>query len=260
MVSDFVEQGCWNVQRLGMVAPSGWVGRILGVVPPSLDQADTMVWAPSISGVFSLASAYRVAHEGGNSSWLYSQLWLQELPIKISFFMLRLIGSRLLVMDRLHKLGIVGPSRCGCCLYPGQESLDHIFCTGEAAKRIWGYFEGVVGGFQESFTVRHKLVSWWLRPTRNPYLQYLFRLLPSLICWHLWKMWNSFVFDGHHTPMVHVCSAIFGISGIFSTLNLNAWLSLFMIGRVGTGWWLACRGWSGPWLCGGAAQRTISSN
>nr|XP_027082465.1 uncharacterized protein LOC113704792 [Coffea arabica] len=202
--------GCWNVQRLSRVAPSGWVGRIVGVMPSSLDQTDTMVWAPSTSGVFSLASANRIAREDRNSSWLYSPLWLQGQPTKISFFMLRLVGSHLPVMDRLHKLGIFGPSCCGCCLHPCQESSDHIFCTEEAAKRIWGYFEGVIGGFQESFTIRHKLVSWWLKPTRNPYLQYLFRLLPSLICWNLWKMRNSFVFDAHLRPMARVCEAIFG--------------------------------------------------
>ena len=141
-VSDFVEQGCWNVQRLSMVVPSRWVGRILGVMPPSLDEADTMVWALSTSGAFSLASAYRITREGGNSSWLYSLLWLQGLPIKISFFMLRLIESRLPVMDRLHKLGILGPSHCFCCLHSCQECTDRIFCTGVAAKRIWGYFRG----------------------------------------------------------------------------------------------------------------------
>nr|XP_027083712.1 uncharacterized protein LOC113706014 [Coffea arabica] len=195
--------------RLSRVAPSGWVGRMLGVMPPSLDQADTMVWAPSTSGVFSLASANRIARENGNSSWLYSLLWLQGQPTKISFFMSRLVGSYLLVMGKLHKLGIFGPSCCGYCLHPFQESSDHIFYTGEAAKRIWGYFEGVIGGFQESSTIRHKLVSWWLKPTRNPYLQYLFRLLLSLICWNLWQMRNSFVFDGHLRPMAHVCAAIF---------------------------------------------------
>lgn len=158
-VSDFVEQSCWNVQRLSMVAPSRWVERILGVVPPSLDKVDTMVWAPITSGAFSLASAYRIARKGGNSSWLYSLFWLQGMLIKISFFMLRLIGSRLPVMDRLHKLGILGRSRCFCCLHPCQESTNHIFYTEVAAKRIWGYFEGVIGGFRDSPTARHKLVS-----------------------------------------------------------------------------------------------------
>ncbi|XP_071940080.1 uncharacterized protein [Coffea arabica] len=187
-----------------------WVGRIMEVVAISLDQANTMVWAPSISGAFSLASAYRISQEGGNSSWLYSRLWLPGLSLKVSFFMLRLVGFRLPVMDRLHKLGILGPSRCFCCLYPCQESIDHIFCTGVAAKRIWGYFEEVIGGFWDSSTLRHKLVSWWLRPTRNRYLLYLFRLLPSLICWNLWKMRNSFVFDDHLRPVAQVCAAIFG--------------------------------------------------
>ena len=182
----------------------------MGVVPSPLDREDSMVWAPSISGEFSLASAYWISREGGNSSWLYSRLWLPGLPLKVSFFMLRLVGFRLPVMDRLHKLGIHGPSRCFCCLYPCQESIDHIFCTRVAAKQIWGYFEGVIGGFRDSYTLRHKLVSWWLRPNRNRYMLYLFRLLPALICWNLWKMRNSFVFDDHLRPVAQVCASIFG--------------------------------------------------
>ncbi|XP_027172427.1 uncharacterized protein LOC113772083 [Coffea eugenioides] len=208
-VSDFVEHGRWNVQRLCSVLPSWWVGQILRVEPPAETHSDRMVWSPSTSGDFSLSSAYQSARGVGNRSCLYSSLWGQELPSNVSFFMLRLLGARLPVMDRLQKLGVVGPSRCFCCSFPCQESLDHIFCTGEVPRQIWESFEVVVGGFGVSSTIRHKVIGWWLKPTRNPFLQFLFRVLPSLICWHLWKMRNKVVFEGQRLPVAIVSDRIF---------------------------------------------------
>lgn len=59
-----------------------------------------------------------MVRQGGNVSRLYSSLWHQALPSKISFFMLRLMSGRLSVMDILHKFGVLGPSHCFCCLHP----------------------------------------------------------------------------------------------------------------------------------------------
>ncbi|XP_027170444.1 uncharacterized protein LOC113770234 [Coffea eugenioides] len=157
-VSEFVEHGRWNEQSLRSVLPSWWAGQILSVVPPAEAHSDRMVWSPSTSGNFSLSSAYQIARGVGNRSCLYSSIWSQDLPCNVSFFMLRLLGGRLPVMDILHKFGVVGPSRCFCCSFPCQESLDHIFCTGEVARRIWANFEVVVGGFGVSSTIRHKSV------------------------------------------------------------------------------------------------------
>ncbi|XP_071912305.1 uncharacterized protein [Coffea arabica] len=153
-----------------------------------------MDWAPSMSGNFLLASAYQIARGGGSSSWLYSRLWLQGVPLKIWFFMLRLI-----------------------------ETIDHIFCTGEVVRSIWGYFEEVIGGFGSSSMIRHKVVSWWLQPAQNPYLQYLFRLLPSLICWNLWKMRNKFVFEGQRLPVPHLClfGMVAGLRKEYTTLVVH---------------------------------------
>lgn len=57
-VADFVVQGCWDVQRLSKVLPTHYVQRVLEVAPPSSDQGDKMVLAPSTSREFSIASAY----------------------------------------------------------------------------------------------------------------------------------------------------------------------------------------------------------
>ena len=47
------------------------------------------------------------------------------------------------------------------------KSLDHIFCTGELPLQVWQTFEGVAGGFDPTYIVRHVLAKWWLRVTTN---------------------------------------------------------------------------------------------
>nr|XP_027109396.1 uncharacterized protein LOC113729280 [Coffea arabica] len=65
----------------------------------------------------------------------------------------------------------------------------------EVAKQVWECFEGLIGGIREAFTVRHKVMSWLVKPTSNSYLDFVLRTLPSLICWNLWKMRNMRIFD-----------------------------------------------------------------
>ena len=71
-VADFVVQGCWDWQRLYDVLPTSWVQRVLEAAPPSSDQVDKMIWYPTSSGEFSIASAYQVVRQGGNSSSIFS--------------------------------------------------------------------------------------------------------------------------------------------------------------------------------------------
>lgn len=36
-------------------------------------------------------------------------------------------------------------SKCHCCVYPQQESIDHILCNGKLATMVWNYFGGSLG-------------------------------------------------------------------------------------------------------------------
>ncbi|XP_027122034.2 uncharacterized protein [Coffea arabica] len=203
-------RGWWDLQGLSRVLPSEWVSRVLREAPSTAAEADEMVWAPTNSGAFTITSAYQIVRQGGNVSRLFGSLWHQALPSKISFFMLRLMYGRLPLMDVLHKFGFLGPSKCFCCsLSPSPETISHIFCTGEVARQVWGCFEGIIGGFSEALTIRHKVMSWWVKPNTNPYLGFVHRILPSLICWNLWKMRNMWIFEGKLDSVVHVCDRIF---------------------------------------------------
>ena len=154
-----------------------------------------MVWALTQDGGFSISSAYSLMAQAANCSWVASQVWFKGCPIKISFFMLRLLRARLSLTDILRKFGVQGPSRCHCCDEPDEEELNHTFCSGGVAKAVWSCFEepGDRGGV---FTLRHRVLWWWLRPGQNVYLKFVYRLLPMLVCWELWQARNRGVFEG----------------------------------------------------------------
>lgn len=50
---------------------------------------------------------------------------------------------------------------------------------------------------------RHMVMKWWLRATGNLYLAFLFRLVPSMICWQVWQCRNMALFEGKVLP-VHI--------------------------------------------------------
>ncbi|XP_027184159.1 uncharacterized protein LOC113782466 [Coffea eugenioides] len=194
-VSDFVIEARWNLGLLNQVLEPGVVRQVMGIPPPPSQRSDRMVWALTQDGVFSIASTFSLVAQATNCSWVASQVWLKGCPLKIYFFMLRLLRSRLPMSDVLRKFGVQGPSRCHCCAEPDEEGFDHTFCTGIVARAAWSSFNdpGEVAGVSN---LRHRVLRWWLRRGQNVYLKFIYRLLPMLICWELWKARNKGVFEG----------------------------------------------------------------
>ena len=79
-VANFVVEGRWDLQRLNRVLSAGWVEQVMGMAPPTMAQADDMIWAPTNSGVFTISSAYQIVHKGGTVSRLFASLWHRALP------------------------------------------------------------------------------------------------------------------------------------------------------------------------------------
>ncbi|XP_027156573.1 uncharacterized protein LOC113757588 [Coffea eugenioides] len=196
LVADFVDCGAWNIVMLNQYLDAGSVANVLAMDPPTFQDPDRMVWALTPSGSFSTESAYSLVRQGGHRSWSAAAIWHQCIPLKISFFMLRLMQHRLPTMDRLRGAGVQGPSRCWCCLEPRVEDLDHIFCAGEGAKRVWRHFEMRPGEMGPIYTARHMIWLWWIRSGNTEVLKCLYRILPAVVCWELWRALNRGVFEG----------------------------------------------------------------
>ncbi|XP_071924868.1 uncharacterized protein [Coffea arabica] len=106
LVANFVDRVAWNIVMLNRYLDAGLVACVLAMDPPTFQGPDRMVWALTPSGSFSMASAYSLVWQGGHRSRSAAAIWHQCIPLKISFFMLRLLQDRLPTMDRLRGAGV----------------------------------------------------------------------------------------------------------------------------------------------------------
>ena len=141
-----------------------------------------MVWLASSSGQFSISSAYREVREMKPPSFLFRQIWHTRVPLKVSFFMLRLLFNHLPLDDVLASRGFQLPSKCSCCPVSHFESLGHLFLEGDLATSVWQSFGSLCGLVPNVGHIRVRLISWWLKLVKSERLRFVFRLLPSLIC------------------------------------------------------------------------------
>ena len=111
-------------------------------------------------------------------------------------------------MEQLKRFGMSGPSKCWYCQDPREEGLNHVFCSGERARLVWHYFEIEAREMREVNTVRHMVWFWWLRRGDNIYLKFLNSVLPSVICWELWRTKNRKVFEGRRMRVRETVSRI----------------------------------------------------
>ncbi|XP_071924664.1 uncharacterized protein [Coffea arabica] len=158
VLSDFVFQAQWNMRLLNQVLEPELVRQVVKIPPSSTHSSDRMMWALTQNGSFSVSSAYTLVSQASNYSWVVSHVWLKGFPIKISFFMLRLLRLHLPLMDLLHRFGVQGPSKCHCCSKPADDEVNHIFLTGDLAKVVRNRFEGVLGYLDMVSTLRHVLL------------------------------------------------------------------------------------------------------
>ncbi|XP_027120639.2 uncharacterized protein [Coffea arabica] len=139
-VRDFVLNGRWNQQLLRLWVPNDIVSEIVTKVAPVGSAEDRAVWALTESGDFSIASTYALVGSQTPSSFMFDRVWHSVIPIKISFFMVRLLRDRLPMASSLGRLQVYGPSKCFCCLASQSESLEHVFAEGELAQFLWTFF------------------------------------------------------------------------------------------------------------------------
>ena len=205
---DFIRDGRWDSLVLAQYFPSDIMALILQHPTPEGERPDEVVWMPTPSGQFSLSSAFQEVRQARNASWLFSRIWHPQIPLKVSFFMLRLLRGRLPLDDILGKFGIQGPSKCFCCSLSEGESIEHIFAQGQLAKAVWDFFGATCGLFLSQVPLRDTLVAWWLSSQSDVHKRLVVDILPSFICWHVWKARNKAVWEGVHLSCGEVCRAI----------------------------------------------------
>lgn len=152
---------------------------------------DTMIWMLSTSGDFYIKSVYDEIRESHPISLVNSSIWQTLLPIKISFFMSNMMLNKIPLDLNLHRFGIHGPSTCFCCSNKSEESRDHLFSFGDKANLIWQYFENPLGIRGSDHHLRKRCLNFWLYKPMGEIFDRCINILPSLICWYIWKWRNN---------------------------------------------------------------------
>ena len=233
-VGDFVLNGRWNQQLLRRWVPDDIVSEIVTKSSPVGVADDCAVWALTESGDFSIASSYVLLGRQSPSSFMFSRVWHSLIPIKVSFFMVRLLRDRLPLASALGRLHVYGPSKCFCCSAPQSESLDHIFGEGDVAQFLWTFFGNGAGVTYRGSGARSRLAGWWCQPKCSSRLASLHVLVPSIICWHIWLARNLAVFEGKCLRREAMCDRILAdIVGLFcgkyagEAMGHGSWMAFY---------------------------------
>lgn len=162
------------------------------IKPPGEQQLlDVPYWCLENGGIFSVESAWEYLRQRKDTGAAYIKMWVKGLPFKISFFMWKVWKAKLPLDDHMKKMGYAMPSRCWCCVQPGEETLQHLFFTSFAAKKVWSYFLMHAGIKIEGLSMHQAIVKCWTLTVISR-LQPIFQALPTIIMWELWKRRNSY--------------------------------------------------------------------
>ncbi|CAI9111893.1 OLC1v1012229C1 [Oldenlandia corymbosa var. corymbosa] len=194
-VRDLIDNEAWNLDSLQGILLQDDINEIESKDVTLSNEADDWIWQHDTLGKFSLKSAFNHLRRRQESSQQCTYIWDKRLQLKISIFMWRLHNKLLPFADVLMKTGLNIPSVCSLCRNH-VESIRHNFFECSYAKHIWRHFGAIMGFANNEILDFDDLSSiWWTRRQSSKLTWKLQILLPSLICWQLWKCRDKAIFE-----------------------------------------------------------------
>jgi len=185
-------EGIWHWDTLQYQLSTKDKNRISMGIHLDSNKEDYPIWTDTSTGEFSTSSAWNNSRHKRGINIMAKNIWNKDIPFKMTFLTWRAIHDRLPTDERVtKKFGIsIGPG-CHCCTSDDSntniENVDHLFCLGLQAKRIWKFFAGSLGTGHMHNTLKMILLSWWNLKTKNPIAAFISKALPPIICWELWR-------------------------------------------------------------------------
>ncbi|CAI9103648.1 OLC1v1002171C1 [Oldenlandia corymbosa var. corymbosa] len=194
LVRDLIDNEAWNLDSLQGILLQDDINEIESKDVTLSNEADDWIWQNDTLGKFSLKSAFNHLQKRQESSQQCTYIWDKRLQLKISIFMWRLHNKLLPFADVLMKTGLNIPSVCSLCRNH-VESIRHNFFEFSYAKH-WRHFGAImVFANNEILDFDDLSSTWWTRRQSSKLTWKLQILLPSLICWQLWKCRTKAIFE-----------------------------------------------------------------
>ena len=158
---------------------------------------DELIWVASKDGKYNVRSGYK--------SLIHSQRWDQiEIPLnlcwdaaclpKSGFFLWLASQNRILTEDRLHKFGILGPSRCVLCKH-NSEDADHILYSCPFSQSCWEWLRLKLGWSSPLPRTFSELLKGWPVNRIKGIYRKLWNICPTIMSWEIWKERNRRIFQ-----------------------------------------------------------------
>lgn len=145
-VRDLYAHGEWDIPALSQFLPQAVTDYVRTFTFHLQSQRDDVVWEPTVTGHFSIASAYEILRPKQPIFMELPLIWSASIPLKISIFLWRMLNALLPFPEVLVTFGFQLPSKCYCC--DSLDSIQHCFFHCSFAQAVWRYFNS---GFWMAF-------------------------------------------------------------------------------------------------------------
>jgi hypothetical protein len=184
---------------------------------------DRWRWTPETAGNFTVSSCYTFLVAAApqilldeNTVKALQELWLNDLPTKVSIFAWRLLQNKLATRDELSNRGIIlDPVHKTCVLcFCLAETCDHLFFLCPFTHKIWtmvGEWLGVANFMQNVGCAHFTNFGALLKPGR---LKKVRHLIWCATTWCIWSLRNNIIFRG----------SSFSIDGLMDNIKTFSWL------------------------------------
>ncbi|KAL4179332.1 hypothetical protein AMTRI_Chr13g86770 [Amborella trichopoda] len=165
-----------------------------------LSRTDSIIWSPSSSRRFSMASFYRVLVEATASASQSNRAWNSIAPPRTKLFQWLAFQGNPLTLDNLQKRAFQFPNRCIMCLSE-EETVTHLLLHCYFAYSIWSQTTQLFG---LSWVLPHSVQALLLLSFEDSFRKsgkILWKASVATILCHIWGERNSKIFRGKmNTP------------------------------------------------------------
>eukprot|EP00253_Pinus_taeda_P021563 PITA_21563 len=162
---------------------------------------DLLRWGYTPRGSFTTKEAYRIQNQDEKPpDPIWGWIWTPGIWPKVSTFLWLTEHRKILTWDKLRKRKIQGPSMCpNYCMH--EETIQHLLESCPLANKIWEKASfRCQRNCRPSEDIINSIRLWHQSPYKRTLLNFLWRIIPGLLTWTVWKERNKRIFKNQYTP------------------------------------------------------------
>ncbi|KAF9681426.1 hypothetical protein SADUNF_Sadunf05G0000200 [Salix dunnii] len=193
-ISSYWRDNAWDLDHVRSKIPNEIVDSLY-LIDVCSTRIDHPLWSLTANGGFTMYSAWNKVRQVSDRQSIFSKIWHASIPLKISFFIWRLLNDFVPVDTRIQSKGICMVSKCHGC--NAIESLEHLFMLCPSVSPVWNFFPAMFSvSLPANGSIGHWLSAWFFS---GDYVSegHIRIIIPIFVLWFIWLERN----DAKHRNM-----------------------------------------------------------